>query len=139
MKVLVSAVLAIVLAGGAQAATVATGSTLVGDAGGIDAVGPNDSIASNNAAYSNEVTTPDSEWVWIGNINTVNAANFEFSFDLTGFDVATAALEGVWGSDNVGSISLNGTLIAQLLGNSKATSGPCRPTAMGTSRSSTRA
>ena len=98
---------------GAEAATVASGTTLVGDLGGIDAAGAAVSVASNNSAYSAEVTSPDSEWVWVDGPNgSLGAVTFEFSFDLSGYDITTALLEGLWGADNTGSILLNGTEIA---------------------------
>lgn len=114
MKFLAAIALAMTLATGAQAATVASGVTAVGDTGGIDAQGAAVAIASNNSAYFSGATTPASAWVWVGNINTVNNVVFEFTFDLTGYDVTTASLSGLWGVDNTGTIALNGTPIASL-------------------------
>lgn len=116
MKTFLAAALAIGMASAAPAAVVGIGTTQPGDVGGIDAQGADVSIASDNAAYFNGPTTPASNWVWVDSI-TAPAATFEFSFDLTGFNVASAVLEGVWGVDNFGSILLNGTLISELVGN----------------------
>ncbi len=116
MRLFLAATLAFGLSTAAHAAVVGQGSTLAGDAGGIDAQGADVSIVSDNDAYSDEITVQPSEWVWVGSINAPSAT-FEFSFDLTGFDVSTASLDGVWGVDNFGSILLNGTLIAELTGN----------------------
>ncbi|MCF7702112.1 VPLPA-CTERM sorting domain-containing protein [Loktanella sp. M215] len=104
---------AIVAAGAANAATVLSGSTKVGDTNNIVAVG-GPSILSNNAAYTYEATTPASDWVWIDDVNDNDIAKFVFKFDLSGYNLATANLSGVWGVDNAGSIQLNGTEISIL-------------------------
>lgn len=115
MKFFATLALAMVLPVAAQAAVVQQGGTAVGDLGGITAIGGT-SVASNNGAYDNSATAISSGWVWIGDISSNNNASFEFNFDLTGYDAATASLSGLWGVDNEGSISLNGTEIASLTG-----------------------
>ena len=69
-----------------------------------------------NGAYFNGTTTPASDWVWdVANSNgSANPLLFTFSFSLTGFDVSTAVLTGLWGIDNVGSVSLNGNILSSL-------------------------
>lgn len=101
-----------VLSTSAHAATVASGATRIGDTGGITLDGPGTSIASDNSAYNHEDIGAD--WVWGGDIETTDHAGFTFAFDLTGYDLTTAVLSGLWGVDNVGSILLNGTEIASL-------------------------
>lgn len=113
MVISVATAATIMLGSAAGAVTVATGGTAVGDGFGIT---PQSgvSVASNNAAYSSEVTTPTSAWVWAGDINNTNSNVYTFSFDLTGYDVSTAVLSGKWGIDNIGSVLLNGNLLASL-------------------------
>lgn len=111
-----SLLLSVVLSGmalSARAATVAQGSTLAGDAGGIDLVGAAVSVAAGNPAYFNGATDPVSEWVWASSGAT---AQFQFTFDMTGYDLSTASLFGEWGVDNNGTVSLNGTQLASLGG-----------------------
>lgn len=69
-----------------------------------------------NSAYFNGATTPASDWVWDEANSTIGDANliFTFSFSLTGYDIATASLSGLWGVDNVGSASLNGNVLSNL-------------------------
>ncbi len=112
-NLLATAVLALAIPALAQAATVAIGTTQVGDTGGINAVGTVSTLSSNSAYYSGPAA-PGSAWVWSGNSRDVDAATYTFSFDLTGYDLSTAALSGLWGVDNTGTISLNGNLIASL-------------------------
>ena len=69
-----------------------------------------------HSAYFNGSTTPSSDWVWDA-ANTTGEGNtleFTFSFSLEGYDPSTAKLTGLWGVDNVGSVSLNGTLLSDL-------------------------
>ena len=73
-------------------------------------------IDVNNGAYFQGATTPASGWVW----DDANSSGedepliFTFSFSLTGFDVASASLSGLWGVDNVGTVVLNGNLLSSL-------------------------
>ncbi|WP_240705156.1 VPLPA-CTERM sorting domain-containing protein [Pacificoceanicola onchidii] len=101
----------------APAATVATGSTLVGDTGGINAEGA--AVNYGAAVFGGltmDPTDPASVWVWANNGATPDTPVFEFEFDMAGFDVSTAALEGQWAVDNNAWAYLNGTLIASLTG-----------------------
>jgi VPDSG-CTERM motif len=54
-----------------------------------------------------------SSWIWVNanGFGDVNGANYTFrlTFDLTGFNPASASLSGSWGVDNNGSIMLNGS------------------------------
>lgn len=117
MKFLKTLSLSLALAVGAgamaNAATIATGATSVGDVAGINAVGAT-SIASNNSAYFAGATTPASQWVWISNQDSANDATYEFKFDLTGYNLSTVSLSGLWGVDNTGTVKLNDTLLASL-------------------------
>jgi MSHA biogenesis protein MshQ len=72
-----------------------------------------------NRAYFNGSTTPASDWVWdsLGSDGVDNPLEFTFSFSLDGFDISTAELSGLWAIDNVGSVSLNGTIISDLPNN----------------------
>ena len=68
----------------------------------------------NNNAYYQGATTPASNWIWGIDPNKDATINFTFSFDLTGYDVSTVSLAGMWGADNIGSVSLNGNLLSDL-------------------------
>lgn len=87
-----------------------TGSTGAGniylDAGSV--------IDVSHSAYFNGSTTPASDWVWASNVSENADLIFTFSFSLDGFDASTAVLSGLWGVDNVGSVSLNGVLLSNL-------------------------
>ena len=53
--------------------------------------------------------SPESRWLWENADGTgVATYTFRLTFDLTGFDPATAVITGSWGADNNGAISLNG-------------------------------
>lgn len=112
MRLLLAAVALIGLSTAASAASfMETGATMVGDTGNIVGIG-GPSISSINVAYNQSPTVPASEWVWIGDIDTNNAASWQWNFDLTGFDATTAAISGLWWLDNTGTATLNGTAIA---------------------------
>ncbi|PRY26010.1 putative secreted protein [Aliiruegeria haliotis] len=111
MKKLFWIALAIGMPFAANAATVAQGVTLAGDAGGIDAAGSDVSIAVGHPAYTMAAMSLPTEWVWIGNAETVNSASFEFTFDLAGYAASSAILSGEWAVDNLGEIFLNGNLV----------------------------
>lgn len=68
----------------------------------------------NYSTYFQGATTPASNWVWMEDPSGFGEMTFTFSFDLTGYDLLTASLSGLWGVDNVGSVSLNGILISSL-------------------------
>lgn len=118
-KTLLCAAIAAALPVLAQAATVATGATQVGDGAGINAVGGTSIDANLTSFYNQAPMDLPSEWVWIGSNTGVDAVTYEFTFDLSGFNPATAILEGEWGVDNFGTIELNGNLIAELVGNNQ--------------------
>ncbi|ARE40030.1 hypothetical protein RGUI_1889 [Rhodovulum sp. P5] len=104
----------------AQAETVVSGATRVGDVGGINAVGgsnpdgPFVSYSNPASSYSAEVTDPVSEWVWAGAWWSGASVYYEFEFDMTGYDLSTASLSGLWGVDNYAWVYLNGTEIGAL-------------------------
>ena len=61
-----------------------------------------------NAAYAAE--NPGSRWVSYSGSPFSGVGTFDVttSFDLTGYDLATAQITGLWGVDNEGTIFLNG-------------------------------
>jgi hypothetical protein len=65
-----------------------------------------------------------SQWIWVdasgfgGGSNTTYT--FRLTFDLTGFDLATAKITGDWGVDNNGQILLNGSIPAIPKGDGQA-------------------
>jgi hypothetical protein len=90
---------------------------------------PGDYLAYNNSlgVTAIAVTTPAGPWVagnWMTYDNAYQAWNppndiggnlagtytYSTTFDLTGFDAASAKLSGSWASDNVGTLWLNGTV-----------------------------
>lgn len=103
----------VAMAASAQAATVAMGGTGSTGAGGF--TNPMGTGDTDNGAYSHQVTTPASNWVWVDQPATVvGNLDFIFTFDLTHFKAATASLAGLWGVDNLGTVDLNGTQVSQL-------------------------
>jgi hypothetical protein len=113
------------MASSALAATVAyEASTLTGPAvGGIEPVSGTE-IRSTNAAYDDAgdtATNPASEFVWVDDLETVDSAVFEFTFDMSQFIVGTASLSGLWAVDNLGTVSLNGTELASFSTTTTAT------------------
>ena len=97
----------------ANASTVAVGGTGSTGAGGF--TNPVGTVDTNNGAYTQVATTPASNWVWVEDpASAFITYDFTFTFDLTGYDASTAALAGVWGVDNSGTVDLNGTLVAYL-------------------------
>lgn len=103
----------VAMAASAQAATVAMGGTGSTGAGGF--TNPMGTGDTDNSAYSHQVTTPASDWVWVDQPETVvGSLDFIFSFDLTHFNAATASLAGLWGVDNIGTVDLNGTQVSEL-------------------------
>ncbi|MCB1705979.1 MAG: PEP-CTERM sorting domain-containing protein [Halioglobus sp.] len=69
---------------------------------------------TNNAAYFQGATTPASNWVWGVDPDKDATINFTFSFDLTGYDLSTVSITGLWGADNFGSVFLNGNTVSAL-------------------------
>ena len=97
----------------ATASTVAIGGTGSTGAGGF--TDPAGTVDTNNGAYTQEITTPASNWVWVENpVSDTITYDFTFTFDLTGFDASTASLAGLWGVDNSGTVDLNGTEVSFL-------------------------
>jgi hypothetical protein len=75
---------------------------------GIESPVPAVVLTDPNSLY---YTSTDSRWVWVNEsgIGEINENyTFRLTFDLTGFDPATAAITGGWGVDNYGEIRLNG-------------------------------
>ena len=68
----------------------------------------------NHPAYFQGATTPASNWVWTDDPEGYADVTFTFDFDLTGFDLDTVVLMGMWGVDNIGSVFLNGNLLSSL-------------------------
>lgn len=108
-KLLAACALALV-ATSANAATVASVGTF---GGGTDFVSSAGGALVENAHPAYVANSATSEWVWDEVLDT-QIVTFSFEFDLTGFDVSTASLSGIWGADNVGTALLNGTAIAFL-------------------------
>ena len=110
------AVLILSVSGLVNANLILEGGTGSAGVGNIILNGGGTSVDVSHGSYFNGATTPASDWVWDqANSNGVaNPLNFTFSFSLTGFDVLTAELTGLWGVDNVGSVSLNGNVLSNL-------------------------
>jgi hypothetical protein len=70
--------------------------------------------AVGHPAYFKKDTPVSSAWVWGDDPTGFATINFTFNFDLTGYDLDTASLTGVWGADNIGTVTLNGHEIAAL-------------------------
>lgn len=110
MRILITLAM-LAAASSASAATVATGTTQLGDAGGINLQGPG--VATNANTYRTYTTLAGSNWVWgPGGENSTEV--FEFEFDMTGYDLSTASLSGLVSVDNTVIVSLNGTEIFSL-------------------------
>ncbi len=84
-------------------------STLSGVNAGPAATYYNSAYVADNAG-SRWISYSGSPFVGVG------YATFQTTFDLTGFNAATAQLSGLWGVDNEGDILLNGVSIASLTG-----------------------
>lgn len=93
----------------ADAATIATGVTRIGDGGGINLQGPDAAVAGSNGSV---FAIPGTDNVWGQDQTSFSSAVFEFMFDLTGWDLATVALSGVLAVDNTALVQLNGVTIA---------------------------
>ena len=115
-------------AGSASAATVAIYNTGQGAGAGDGQADAHYTIASSHLGYTGAAQTyyngayaaddADSRWVsYSGSpFGGSGLTAFETTFDLTGYDLASAVLSGRWGADNEGVIKLNGTVIATLSG-----------------------
>lgn len=107
--------LGLLFSGVASADVVASAGT-----GGLNAsdfvlVGGTNLVNANNSAYDQSITSPMSTWVW--DARGSNSITVQYSVDLTGFDASSATLSGLWGVDNIGTVSLNGTEFASLTAN----------------------
>lgn len=118
MKSKLLAVVSIALIAGPMAASAAligsfgTGST--GSVTGGTFTSDQPVFDVNYATYFQGATTPASNWIWINDPSGFATNNFTYSFDLTGYNLATVSLSGLWGVDNIGSLTLNGYLISNL-------------------------
>ena len=109
------AALAFGVASSAQASTVAsfgTGST--GSVVGGTVVSSAALSDTNNGAYFQGATSPASNWVWQNTPDEFASLTYTFSFDLSGYNLNTASLDGLWGIDNIGTVELNGNLLSSL-------------------------
>ncbi|WP_240931663.1 VPLPA-CTERM sorting domain-containing protein [Parasedimentitalea denitrificans] len=106
------------LASSAYAATVGSAATGSASVGGFVMNGGQAMVDVSNGAYTSVPgdTSPESTWVWdeagSQSVNTTNT--FVWTFDLTGYDLTTAVLTGLWGVDNFGTASLNGAVIGTI-------------------------
>ena len=114
-------IVALLMLSPAKAAVVAfggTGTPGVAGTGGFILTNGNPIVDVSHPAYDNSPTAPalpQSGWVWDTIGGTINSPiTFEFDFDLTGFDPASATLNGLRGVDNTGFAFLNGNPIASL-------------------------
>lgn len=97
----------------AQGGTQATGAVLpAGDTAFVLQSG-HQVVQVSNPAYSLAATTPASNWVWDAS-QQANPITFLFTFTLSGWQVASASLSGLWGVDNFGEVRLNGHKIGEL-------------------------
>lgn len=67
-----------------------------------------------SSAYNDAPTTPPSKWVWDSANTSFETLTFAYQFDLTGFDISTASLSGIFQVDNVGVAKLNSTTMREL-------------------------
>lgn len=111
------AVLALSLSSiGANAATVAQAGTGSTGTGGFSLTGGSGVITDivPHPVWRVVGTTPTSNWVWDTANSTGTPMTFTYQFDLTGFDVSTASLSGEWNVDNIGTATLNTTVMSTL-------------------------
>lgn len=111
-KLLLIALLAITSMN-SNAALILSGGTGTSGAGNI-VLDTGTVIDVSHRAYFNGPTTPASNWVWAANVSSNADLLFTFTFDLSGFDLSTAELSGLWGVDNVGEVFLNGYSLSSL-------------------------
>ncbi|MEM8701888.1 MAG: hypothetical protein AAGF82_08690 [Pseudomonadota bacterium] len=94
----------------AHAATVSNAGTI---AGGPDFVSSGGGALVDAAHRAYVPNSSASAWVWDSN-RALSPVTFTHSFDLTGYDIGTASLSGVWGVDNFGTARLNGIVISSI-------------------------
>ncbi|WP_108839267.1 VPLPA-CTERM sorting domain-containing protein [Tateyamaria sp. Alg231-49] len=82
-------------------------------AGGTDFVSSGSLALVSSLHPRYEPNSSTSEWVWDVNL-ALSPVTFSHKFDLTGFDISTASLSGVWGVDNIGKAYLNGAEISSI-------------------------
>ena len=112
MRLALFAAAAALVTTAAQAATIAAvGTSATG--GSFTATGGT-IIAVNDSAYWQTGTAPASEWIWVDDASAVNAARFELTFDLTGYDLSTVSFASTIGIDNYVDVFLNGTLLGRI-------------------------
>lgn len=91
--------------------TVRDGGTGISGDGDISIISgtANDCTGGCPGVWVTDPTTPaPSSWEVL---DGVNAATYEFAFDLTGFDASTATLSVQWAADNNGATELNGVAL----------------------------
>ncbi|WP_374656097.1 PEPxxWA-CTERM sorting domain-containing protein [Phenylobacterium sp.] len=120
--------IALACAGGASAAAVTVYNTGQGAAAGNGQADAHYTISGSDFGASGQAKTyynpayaaedGDSRWVsYSGSpFSGVGFTTFQTTFDLTGYDIASAVLSGRWGVDNEGVVLLNGVQIASLSG-----------------------
>lgn len=58
---------------------------------------------------------PNSAWISRDASTQYNDENiYDFTFDLTGYDLSTVSMSGLWSIDDIGTLNLNGTVISSL-------------------------
>jgi hypothetical protein len=68
-------------------------------------------VSDANISGGGYAVSLESQWIWVnetGSAATNDPYTFRLTFDLTGYDVGLAPLAGFWGTDNNGSIRMNG-------------------------------
>jgi len=72
--------------------------------------GPGVVVTDQSPAGGNYFQSPASKWIWVSADGTPENGTYTFrqTFDLTGFNPATAVITGDWGVDNSAEILLNG-------------------------------
>ncbi len=95
----------------ANAATVTDVGTSVGGTDFVSSGGGALVDALHPAYVANSAT---SAWVWDAD-RSLSPVTFSHSFDLTGYDMSTASLSGLWAVDNYGWAYLNGVEISAIV------------------------
>lgn len=109
-------ILAILLLGitmGSDAALILQGGTGSTGAGNI-VLDSGTVVDTSNSGFFNGATDPSSSWVWASGVDSNVDLTFSFTFSLADEELSTATLSGLWGVDNVGTVSLNGVVLSSL-------------------------